>query len=113
MNYLIAIVLAVVVLYFVYRMASGFAKSDGSFWERVLDGSQGSMTHLGADLITLFGSVMGVFAYMPDLLGSPKLLYAIESLNLDPRALAFVLIGNAVLTKATRNRRLPGTGKPH
>jgi len=113
MNYLIAIALLLIVLYFVYRIFSGFASSDGSFWERVRAGSQGSVTHLGADLISLLGSVMGVFAYMPDLLGTPKLLYAIESLGLDPKILVFVLIGNSIVTKATRNRALPGTGKPN
>ncbi len=103
------VALAAFGLWIIWRIANGFAAATGTFGDRLRAGAQGSATLLGADLVNLGASAMGVLMYMPGLFGDPAIAEALRSV-LPPEVFPIILIANGILTQRTRVRRRNGGG---
>ena len=99
------VIIAGIIIYFVYDAIVGYKNSTGTTWERILAAGKGSVTILWQRFVVLVTGLSGGLVILAEYLNAPGVADTIKSV-IQPQYVAIFVIGMAIISEFARRRTL-------
>ena len=101
-----AVGFAIVAVYVAYDIYSRYRTATGSTWDRLLAAAKDSATMLFGKFTIILAGIVGALNDFLDAIGQSQLKEYVDAALGNPKAVAGVMIGIAVVSMAARMRTL-------
>jgi len=92
--------------YFLWNVWRGYAKAEGSVWQRLLAANKQSATILVSAFASILAGIASNLDWVGDLIGQPQVGDYLQTLVGNPKTVGVLLVGLSLLTVFARNRTL-------